>query len=227
MAQYQVMNKLILTAILTLTSSSLFATNIRHQGLDWSRAMSIEIEAGGHVRNASAGVGIMRVNGSSLVDVLCVNLFQSITLYESYSAASVAPLSYDADAGAAAWLMQTFLPIVDSAIEGAALQLAVWDVIHDGGDGLDAGRIQSSAHTNASVLSLASLWVSASQGMTGDAALVFTAAPNACSFQQQMYLAVDRPSTGGDVPEPGTMAMLLIGCVGVFAGTWRKNRHAE
>jgi PEP-CTERM motif len=226
MLQYQAMKKLILTAILGLTSSSLFATTIRHQGLDWNRAMGIEIEANGQVRNVNAGVGSVRVNGSALLDVFCVNLFQGITLYQSYSAASVAPAAYDSDGGAAAWLMQTLLPGLHSAVEGAALQLAIWDVIHDGGDGFDAGLIQSSLHTNADVLSLASGWVSNSRGMNGTAAFVFTAAPNARPFQQQMYLAIDC-NPPSDVPEPGTTAMLAIGCLGVFVGSWRRKRQAE
>ena len=224
MLQYRVMKKLLLTAILSLTSSSLFATTIKHTGLDWTRAMGIEISADGAVRNASAGVGILQVNGTSLVDILCVNLFQGISVNQTYAAASVSPTSYDSDGGAAAWLMQSFLPIVDTAIEGAALQLAIWDVIHDGGDGFASGRIRSTGNTNASVLAMASQWIMDAQGHSSNAAFVFTAAPGQRAFQQQLYLAVcDQPPTG-DVPEPGTLAMLAIGTVGVLVGTWRRRR---
>ena len=221
MLQYQVMKKLILSAILSLSTSSLFATTIKHTGLDWARAMGVEISADGAVRNANAGVGILQVDGSSLVDVLCVNLFQGISLNQTYAAASISPTSYDSNGGAAAWLMQSFLPVVDTAVEGAALQLAIWDVIHDGGDGFASGRIRSTGNTNASVLAMASQWIADAQGHSSNAAFVFTAAPGQRAFQQQLYLAAGGQPTG-DVPEPGTMAMLAIGTVGVLLGAWRR-----
>ena len=220
------MKKLILTAIVSLSSSSLFATNILHNGLDWTRGMSIEINADNTVRNASAGVGLLTVDGTMPVDVFCVNLFKGITLYQNYAATSVSPATYDADGGTAAWLMQTFLSTVDTAVEGAALQLAIWDVIHDGGDGFNNGRIRSTGNTNASVLALANQWVGASQGHTSNNAMVFTAAANQRAFQQQLYLTgcALNGSCGGDsqVPEPGTLSMLAIGALGIFFGTRRK-----
>lgn len=83
-----------------------------------------------------------------------MNLFQGITLYRDYPAVSLLPDAYDSDGGAAAWLMQTFLPVVNAAmgstrqIDGAALQLAIWDTIHDGGDGFAIGRVRSTGNTN-------------------------------------------------------------------------------
>jgi hypothetical protein len=220
------MKKLILTAIVSLSSTSLFATSITHNGLDWSRGMSIEIKADGTVRNASAGVGLLTVDGTTSLDVFCVNLFKGITLYQNYAATSVSPTTYDADGGTAAWLMQTFLSTVDTGIEGAALQLAIWDVIHDGGDGFNNGRIRSTGNTNSSVLALANQWVGASQGHTSTNAMVFTAAANRQAFQQQLYLngCALNGGCGGDseVPEPGTLAMFAIGALGIYFGTSRK-----
>ena len=219
------MKKLLLTAILSLSSTPLFATNILHTGLDRTRGMSIEIKAGNNVRNANAGVGVLTVDSVTSLDLFCVNLFQGITLYQNYAAVSVSPAVYDADGGAAAWLMQTFLPSVDTAIEGAALQLAIWDVIHDSGDGFASGRIRSTANTNAGVLALAGQWVAASHGQTATNAQVFTAAPNQRAFQQQMYLtgcALSGNCGGGEVPEPGTLAMLALGGLGILFGARRK-----
>ena len=219
------MKKLILTAILSLSSTSLFATNILHNGLDWTRGMSIEIKADNNVRNANAGVGLVTLDNATPLDVFCVNLFQGITLYQNYAATSVSPTVYDADGGAAAWLMQTFLPTVDTAIEGAALQLAIWDVIHDSGDGFASGRIRSTGNTNAAVLSLAGQWVAASHGQSSANAQVFTAGPNQRAFQQQLYLtgcALSGNCGGSEVPEPGTLSMLALGGLGIFFGARRK-----
>ena len=124
MPQYWGMKKLILTAaILTLSSTALLATNIQHTGLDWNRGMTIELQADNRVQNASAGVGVLLVDGASLVDAFCVNLFRGIALYQDYSATSVTPTSYDPDGGAAAWLMQTFLPVVNATAPGSSQQM--------------------------------------------------------------------------------------------------------
>lgn len=216
---------MIVTALLA-SSSSLFATNIIHTGLDASRALSIEIKADGSVRTVKAGVGELLVDGTDLIDVFCVNLFTTININQTYTANSIDAGVYDFDGSQAAWLMATYLPVINAApvadrrVEGAALQLAIWDMIHDGGDGFKSGRIQSSLNTNSSVLALANQWRLEALDETGTAK-VYTAAAGTRVFQQQMYLT----SEGGEVPEPGTFAMLLIGGLGVGFGAWRRNRQ--
>ena len=64
------MNRLTATAILALSSTSLFATSIKHTGVDSSRAMTIEINSDGTVRNANAGVSRLLVDGTTLIDSL-------------------------------------------------------------------------------------------------------------------------------------------------------------
>ena len=114
---------------------------------------------------------------------------------------------------------------MDTAIEGAALQLAIWDVIHDSGDGFATGRIRSTGNTNAAVLSLAGQWVAASHGQSSTNAQVFTAGPNQRAFHQQLYLtgcALSGNCGGSEVPEPGTLSMLALGGLGIFFGARRK-----
>jgi len=221
------MKKLILTTILTLSSySSLFATSIKHTGMDTSRGLNIEIRADGSARNVNAGVNILLVDGLNLVDVFCVNLFTGITLNQTYAAMSIDADDYNVNGDSAAWLMETFLPVVNAAagairqIDGAALQLAIWDLIHDGGDGFAAGRLRATNHTNSSVLAVANEWWLEALDKTGEAS-VYTALPGNRAFQQQMYLGES------EVPEPSTLAMFGIGALAVIFGSWRRRNTAE
>lgn len=228
------MKKLLLTATLAgLTTlslpGSLEAAQIVHTGLDWSRAMSIEIEKDGSIRQASAGVGQLIVDGGvSLLDAFCVNLFQGISLNQTYEAVTVTAAGFDAADGAeAAWLMRTFLPAVNAASglarqqAGAALQLAIWDMIHDGGDGFTAGRVRATTNTNAAVLALADAWRLDGLGESAQAN-VYTAAWGTQVFQQQIFINTTTTPDGGDVPEPGTMAMAVAGVAGMWLARRRR-----
>jgi hypothetical protein len=222
------MKKIILAAIIS-SCSSLFASTIQHTGLDSARSMTIEIRADGSVRNVKAGIGQLLVDGSELIDVLCVNLFQGITVNQTYAAVSIDAEDYDFDGSAAAWLMETFLPVVNAStgllqkIQGAALQLAVWDTIHDGGNGFSDGRIRATSGTNSQVLALANQWRLEALDENGSAS-VYKAAPGSRAFQQQMYLSVDYDA---EVPEPGTLVMLAIGSLAVLFGSWRRRRQGN
>jgi hypothetical protein len=216
------MKKLLLSTILSLTSSTLFATTIKHTGLDWNRAMSVEIKANGVVKQASAGVGVLKVDGTTLLDVFCANLFQGIALGQTYNAESVLPTAYDLDGGGmAAWLIETYLPAVGTQTEGAALQLAIWDAIHDGGNGFASGLIRSTANTNAGVLALAQSWLAAAAGQTGSNALVFTAPAGQRAFQQQIYLTA---TPDCEVPEPDSLVLLGAGLIAL--GAFRRRQGA-
>jgi hypothetical protein len=216
-------NILLLTAILTLASSqAAFGTSIQHTGLDSARSKTVEIKVDGSVRSVRAGVAILSVDGTALVDAFCVNLFQGITLNQTYAAESILPAGYDLDGGAAAWLMETYLPIAGTRAEGAALQLAIWDTIHDSGNGLGAGRIRASANTDSTILSLAQTWLDASAGKSSNNAKVFTASAGQRVFQQQLYLTAQTPN--GEVPEPGTMAMMAGGAIAL--GAFRRRQRA-
>jgi len=224
--QYWVMKRTILAALLSLTcSSSLFATKVMHTGFDMDRVMGIVIELDGEEHVAGAGVGLFSVEGSDPINTFCVNLFEGFAFFEEYTADSISALDYNPNGTQAGWLMQTFLPVTNTAIDGAALQLAIWDVIHDGGDGFDAGRIRSSSYTDADVLALARERVAESHGQSTTAANVYTASPGTPIFQQQLYLSgaqYDPPSDPpSDVPEPGTLAVLGVGGLAMVASRLR------
>jgi len=194
-------------------------------GSTWTGVMGIVVELDGEEHVAGAGVGLFSVEGSDPINTFCVNLFEGFAFFEEYTADSISALDYNPNGAQAGWLMQTFLPVTNTAIDGAALQLAIWDVIHDGGDGFDAGRIRSSSYTDADVLALARERVAESHGQSTTAAYVYTASPGTPIFQQQLYLSgaqYDPPSDSpSDVPEPGTLAILGVGGLALVASRLR------
>ena len=88
------------------------------------------------------------------------------------------------------WMLRNTLPAINAQFDaslkqkqGAALQLAIWDVVHDGGDGFAAGRIRQSADvlnptdSIVIVLSLANSFLSASLGRTQTGGIVYVNVP--------------------------------------------------
>lgn len=104
-----------------------------------------------------------------------------------------------------AWMFNSYVPAVTQSWQAAAFQLAAWDIVADGGDGLGTGRIQSASTTNAQILAAASALVAASLGKS-DANGIFyqpTAGPR---YSQTLFEAVDNP-----VPEPSTYLLMGVG----------------
>jgi hypothetical protein len=102
----------------------------------------------------------------------------------------------------AAYLYNTFASSVDSKEKGAALQLAIWDIVTDNGDGFAAGSFKAN-HLSNSVASMAQNLITQSAGQ-GSVATYFKAVSHGanCDINQNMM---------GPVPEPGTMLAMGAG----------------
>ena len=176
------MKTITIAVLLPLLSSSLPAANITVTGFDLNRTMPILFNLDGEERVAGAGVMTLSLDDSTVIDSLCADLFEGVNFYETYAALSINATDYLPTGGAAAWLLATYLPSLETAVEGAALQLAIWDVLHDGGDGFNAGRIQASEYTDTSVLELSQEWVTASGGKSSTLAYVFVPPSGGINF---------------------------------------------
>lgn len=95
--------------------------------------------------DANGYAGAVNITVSDTVDgtvdtiAFCVDLFTSSGL-STYNTTLQSP-STVTNGGRVAWLLQS-LPSVDTATEGSGLQLAIWDIVHDNGDGLAAGVVR-------------------------------------------------------------------------------------
>ena len=227
MLHYWVMKRPILLALLTLAAAaSSFASKLIHTGFDMSRVTGIAFDLDGEEYVSAVGIGLLSVDDAEPIESVCANLFEGFSFFEEYRADSIAASDYHLNAGAAGWILQTYLSGASSANEAAALQIAVWDAIHDGGDGFGAGRIRSNIYSDSEVFDLAGLWVARSAGRNGDNAFVYAPAANSAAFQQQLYLATSDGGGGpdGEVPEPGTTALIAVGIAGMAAAA--RNRRA-
>ena len=185
--------------------------------------INIEVSPGNlQERQESAGVMRIQVDGGPNLDAFCADLFTGIASNTSYTsnvfATGTAPYTR------VAWLIANILPTITSGSgtaqqQGAALQLAIWDVIHDSGNGLDAGIIQRSANTDASVAAYFNTYLAASWTPT----LGLNLYQN--TFPSTIFRAQDLVSFSSTVPEPSTgalMSAIVLAALG-FAGRKQVN----
>ena len=230
-----------LAGLMIVSSGFASATTISFQGLDAARSaqvwMNFTYLAGDLMLNGNTassttsvneqiGVGVLNVafDGSlQLQDAFCVDRFRYIS-NGNYTVNVSVPSTVN-NGNRAAWLLHDILPQINAAPVGtqqrnlaAALQMAIWDIIQDGGDGFTAGRIRQStsvAHpTDSVILSLANTFITQSNGHAYTNALVLSNV-NVNSYTQR--LIVDQ-----GVPEPSTWALALTGLL--WAGLRRAKR---
>jgi MYXO-CTERM domain-containing protein len=158
--------------------------------------------------NATAGQIRVVVDGTNLV-AFCVDLFTNIG-FSTYNTTPVEPPDYPGGARAA-WIYENYAPGVNSNVTAASLQLALWDVIHDGGDGLDAGNVRLSSSGSATLRLGAQTIILASAGHTSSNATIWRNV--SFSGVPAQTLITSRINT----PEPGTWLMTAAGlCLAAF-----------
>ncbi len=217
-----------------LFSASGFASNfLMPAGVDWARGGSVWLREDGHDVNAYfAGVIFITLNEDGQLfyrDTLCVDLFTDIYLGVNYDTSILHPNQVPGkNLNRVSWLVDnalmptqgpiysSLLPAQDwvySAAQGAGIQLAIWDIVHDNGDGFSAGRLQAVTDpghpTDPTVLAWAQFYENASFNRSSDLSFIYVNVDLGNGQPAQM-LAGPRFLDGGPHPNPEPATVLLV-----------------
>ena len=160
--------------------------------------------------NVWAG-GILTIAGNSAVeDYYCVDLFHDINVPGTYlDNVSLPNAALRQDR--VAWMIDNLTTTFSkdssiSKLQGAGLQLAIWDIVTDGGDGFSTGSVQKAATTNADVVAWAQQYIALSVGKSAmDVGVYQVSTLNKKGVPYQTLM--------GDttVPEPASLGFAAFG----------------
>ncbi len=207
---------------LVLSSFPVSAATLSVTGIDWNLGQMVDLSTSGQSKVTFAGI-IFAEYANSPVSLFCVDLFTNVGV-ETFPV-TAGSVDLVANGRRAAWLMQTYLPQIASADQAAAVQVAIWDVVHDGGDGLTNGALRGGA-TSASVVQLAEQYIAASSGQGSTAGSIFTHVDGPTAKQQLMAPgSFTAAAFGFVVPEPATY--LAMGSGLLILGLARRKRNSN
>jgi hypothetical protein len=197
--------------------------SVGQSGSTYTEAEITWINADGVDTQDYLGIIRVSVDGSPVRNAFCVDLFGNISI-DTYNTSMAMPTGFQRRVG---WLLQNVLPSLSGTTQWAGLQLAIWDIVHDGGDGFSAGRVRSAtSHTTmAAVLSNAQNYLTLSAGQSYNVGIVYfpTAIGNGAP---QQWLMSRMYSDGFPVPspEPGTVMLIGAGLASGFAASAGRRR---
>ncbi len=227
--------------MLLLCGTTLSGATIVVNDVDRNRGESIwMVEDGQKVDAFFAGVLLLSVSSGGQTyyrDTLCVDLFTNIYITQTYGTTVLRPDQVSGkNLGRVSWLVDNaLLPTQSNFISvlppeswittpalGAGIQLAIWDIVHDNGDGLTTGRVQAAFGsgtdvTDPAVVAAAEYYEIQSLGQSSSFAYIYDNVNLGNGAAAQM-LAGPRFTDGGPVPNPEPSTIILAGAALVALG---------
>jgi hypothetical protein len=223
-----VLKRFLLVALLTVCP--VVANTILVTGVDSSLGLQQSIylnENGAPTQIYWAGAIDISVDGYTRL-VYCVDLFTDIYLATTYN--TTMDFADTPNLQRVGWLLQNQVPV--NQVQGAALQLAIWDIMEDNGNGFGAGSVAQSTDlanpTNPAVLLLAQQYETVSAGQSSTSGIVYhNVTLNGTTVQTLMGTSTTVHNDGGPSPnpEPATLILILGGLVMIAVSRLRRGTN--
>jgi len=220
-------------------------------GVDWNRGGSVWMKEDGVDSQAYfAGVILIALteNGQQYYrDTFCADLFTPIYLYTNYDTDVLRPDQVPGrNLDRVSWLIDNAaLPThgsysselapqnwVTTSAQGIGLQLAIWDLTSDQGDGFSSGRVQAVTNpnnpTDPTALAWAQNYLAWSAGKSSSLAFVYQNVDMGNGLPAQMLVGPmfrDGGPSPNPVPEPSTLGLGAIAMIGIVISVRNKRQR--
>jgi hypothetical protein len=234
------MNLKRLLLLASLSASAALATTLTVNGIDGATGLQNSLwinENGTNTQLFFAGGIDITVAGYSRL-VYCVDLMTNINVPGTYN--TQMDFSNSANLKRIGWLMQNEWPSSNYTgstlqIQGAAFQLAIWDIMMDSGDGFlaGAGKVTQSTDTqnptNSAVLTAAAKYETDSFTKTSTYGIVYHNTMTSSPFTVVQTLMGRNATDGGPspTPEPGAIVLFGSGLALIALSQLRRKRHTK
>lgn len=179
---------------------------------------NVKLKYGSADLNAWAGEQRVSIDGGTQFDAYCVDLDNHNTVPSTYTVTPT-PTTALSNGGKAAWLYNFYGAGINSNTKGAALQIAIWDVVYDGGNGFATGSIKDNG-TSSGILTQANTYLASIGSNTGVASWLKATHVNR---KYQSLIGPDEYNPTPPVPEPFTLG---FGAMALVAAARRRARRA-
>ncbi len=203
--------KYILTIAVLVLATNTYASTITYVGADATRGGTVNLSWMGVAGSDYAGYIDITVDGTYSRFAFCADIGTNIS-NTTYNTLIRSP-STITNGLRAAWLVENYMANVTTVTAGEAMQIAIWDIIHDGADGFSAGNLRSTISTDAAVLTAANQYLTLSFGKSSYNAIIYnnTQASNGVAAQTLIGRV---PNDGGPgTPEPATFLVTAAGLI--------------